>query len=294
MSFSVAKWHRSPEDENSPIQIAVYVGVFIVGIIAMMLLYTNHANAVWMWLFPWLIVSINGLTRIFTRMRAQQALKDEVSAETYFEGKISVRYQDRQAGADDGVIWIEDGLLRFKGLQTEFALPSQWITQIVKAKESRNSEFVEVSCCVPPILPVTVRFFDLNRVGELVEAIDEECFYEDLCHWCEERTDSEAQAVYPPTRVNPNEGQGAISAMVLCIGCAMCGFLMLFISVNRWDRTTSLTPFLIAAFLILVSVIAGIKGARLIVKNQELKRLLGPEVQLMLELESQGKKSRSK
>jgi len=128
------------------------------------------------------------------------------------EGAVPVRIHILQhkaiTGVDEGYMWIEEGTIFYKGIQTAFRL--NWEDIPPMSLWDRKDRPNIAANRMPTTLPIPFENRDLKIKYEILDSHEDfgtrkraATFYNSLLQWLRERPNSSLETLLPPTEIHP-------------------------------------------------------------------------------------------
>jgi len=189
-------------------------------------------------------------------------LKTKIPNESAVPVRITILQHKAITGVDEGYLWIEDGTIFYKGIQTAFRL--NWEDIPPMGLWSRKDRPNLAANRMPTILPIPFENRDLKVKYEILDSHEDfgtrkraATFYNSLVTWLRERPNSSLESLLPPTEIHPGfkmEGR-AMFEPVYATGIMAALDLILILSMNFGvSFRGSAAGFAVLATLILATV----------------------------------------
>lgn len=135
-------------------------------------------------------------------------VKSKVPADRAVPVRIKILQDNAITGVDEGYLWVENGTVFYKGLQTVFRLNWDDVppTTLWKKEDRPNPELNKL----PDTLPVPTQGRDLRVKFEILDADDDFgarrkaiTFQSELLDWLDQRPKGSLESLLPPVDVHP-------------------------------------------------------------------------------------------
>ncbi len=191
-------------------------------------------------------------------------LKTKIPNDSAVPVRISVIQRGITTGIDEGFLWIDDGTIFFKGLQTVFRLNWEDIPPISlwDRKDVPNLGANRM----PTTLPIPYEKRQLKIKYEILDAHEDFAtrrkaahFYSSLLEWLRDRPNSALETLLPPTDVHPGFCMPGRTTWEPVYGLAAIAAIdiALLLSMNLGVNLRGSSQ----AFAVLLSIILAIGGA---------------------------------
>lgn len=170
-------------------------------------------------------------------------LKTKIPSENALPVRIHVLQQDSITGIDEGYMWIEDGTIFFKGIQTVFRINWDDVPPMSLWKNSDRPQLAKNR--VPEIIPVPSLGHDLKVRFEVLDRFDDYGtrrraaeFYSSYCRWLTDRPKGSLESLLPPSALHPAFIRKGFAKWEPVVGLALLAVLdvALAISLNLGVR----------------------------------------------------------
>lgn len=246
--------------------------ILILNLVALSIYGLNHAGRLpiaWASVAPVAALGFRGID-VWKRRRHErlmERLETEIAAPLGYVSKLKIRGMGTPLGEDDGILTFSNGLMRFDGIATTFAISSDNVTILQPTDEStvgaevrflieRIGKAVEVSLVALKSRPMSYDY----QTGEFEGQVES---------WLAARPDPNWAEILPPMtisrplRIEPWSPYGYPALLLLIAGCAAFAALR---------QPPSKTPVTNA----LLTVLATMNAAACVLLSQFLFRHLRP------------------